>query len=300
MLRRILSEDHRLQLSLSPEAGLIRADRGQLEQVLVNLMLNARDAMAAHGSVTITTDVAELDQTYGAAHDGVAIPAGPYVRLTVTDSGCGMPRDVQSRIFEPFFTTKPVGQGTGLGLSTVYGIVKQSDGFVWVYSEPGLGTTFKVYLPRAGALDPGGATAERAAITPGGSETILIVEDEDMVRSLASRGLRERGYTVLEARHGSDALRQIEVAPRSVDLVISDVVMPEMGGRELGRQLAALKPALPVLFMSGYTGEDVIQRGLLDPGAPFQQKPFAPEGLARKVREMLDASRGAHRNGAGA
>jgi CheY-like chemotaxis protein len=199
-----------------------------------------------------------------------------------------MTPDIQACIFEPFFTTKPVGQGTGLGLSTVYGIVKQSDGFVWVYSEPGLGTTFKIYLPRAGAAHAPPLPADRSPATRGGAETVLIVEDEDLVRALASRSLRERGYRVLEARQGAEALRQLE-EPVTVDLVISDVVMPEMGGRELARRLAALRPSLPVLFISGYTGEDVIQRGLLDPGAPFQQKPFTPDGLARKVREMLDA-----------
>jgi CheY-like chemotaxis protein len=200
-----------------------------------------------------------------------------------------MNRDVQARIFEPFFTTKPVGQGTGLGLSTVYGIVKQSDGFVWVYSEPGLGTTFKIYLPRVGAAHTPPLPADRTPATRGGAETILIVEDEDLVRALASRSLRERGYRVIEARQGAEALHQLESEPGQVDLVITDVVMPEMGGRELARRLAGIRPSLPVLFISGYTGEDVIQRGLLEPGAPFQQKPFTPDGLARKVREMLDA-----------
>jgi len=291
MLRRVLGEDHVLQLALSPEAGEIRADRGQLEQVLVNLMLNARDAMARPGRVTVSSRPALLDEAYAQVHAGVDIPVGEYVQLAVSDTGIGMEREIQARIFEPFFTTKPVGQGTGLGLSTVYGIVKQSDGFVWVYSEPGLGSTFKIYLPRVSVGGTAAAESVRAGVTRGGSETVLIVEDEDMVRSLASRTLREHGYTVLEARHGVDALRQLEVQPSAVDLVISDVVMPEMGGRELGRRLATLRPSLPVLYISGYTGEDVIQRGLLDAGAPFQQKPFAPEGLARKVREMLDASR---------
>jgi two-component system cell cycle sensor histidine kinase/response regulator CckA len=291
MLRRVLGEDHVLQLALSPDAGDIRADRGQIEQVLVNLMLNARDAMAGRGRVTITSRTAVLDEAYAQQHGGVDIPVGEYVQLAVSDNGIGMEREVQARIFEPFFTTKPVGQGTGLGLSTVYGIVKQSDGFVWVYSEPKLGSTFKVYLPRVGAGRAAEAAGARAATARGGSETILIVEDEDMVRTLASRGLREHGYTVIEARHGADALRQLAVQPGAVDLVISDVVMPEMGGRELGRRLATLRPSLPVLYISGYTGEDVIQRGLLDPGVPFQQKPFAPEGLARMVREMLDAAR---------
>jgi CheY-like chemotaxis protein len=289
-----------LDLALAPEAGEIRADRGQLEQVLVNLLLNARDAMPGRGRVSITTRATRLDEGYAQQHGGVAIPPGEYVQLSVTDTGVGMDREVQARIFEPFFTTKPVGQGTGLGLSTVYGIVKQSDGFVWVYSEPGLGSTFKIYLPRVGAGRAVVSNGDRGAPARGGAETILIVEDKEKVRSLASRGLREHGYTVIEARHGADALRQLERRGAAVDLVISDVVMPEMGGRELGRRLAELRPALPILFISGYTGEDVIQRGLLDPGVPFQQKPFAPESLACKVREMLDAtpstaSRGAER-----
>jgi two-component system, cell cycle sensor histidine kinase and response regulator CckA len=290
MLRRLLGEDHLLHLALDHDAGEIRADRGQLEQVLVNLMLNARDAMLDRGRVTVSTGVAMLDQAYAQLHGGVAIPPGEYVRLAVSDTGVGMEREILTRIFEPFFTTKPVGQGTGLGLSTVYGIVKQSDGFIWVYSEPGLGSTFKIYLPRVGAGRAAAPDPARALGAEGGSETILIVEDEDMVRALASRGLREQGYTVIEARHGADALRQLEQHPSTIDLVISDVVMPEMGGRELGRRLATLRPSMPVLYTSGYTGEDVIQRGLLDPDMPFQQKPFAPEDLARKVREMLDAA----------
>jgi two-component system cell cycle sensor histidine kinase/response regulator CckA len=290
MLRRVLGEDHVLELALAADTGEIRADRGQLAQVLVNLMLNARDAMAGRGRVTITTRAVVLDDRYGAHHDGIGIPHGQYVQLTVSDTGVGMDREIQARIFEPFFTTKPVGQGTGLGLSTVYGIVKQSDGFVWVYSEPGLGTTFKIYLPRVGTGGAMPSRGEPGSAARGGSETILIVEDEELVRSLASRSLREYGYIVIEARHGVDALRQLEFRPEA-DLVISDVVMPEMGGRELGRRLASLRPALPVLYISGYTGEDVTQRGLLEPGAPFQQKPFAPEELARKVREMLDAAR---------
>ncbi|MGN6392955.1 MAG: PAS domain S-box protein [Gemmatimonadales bacterium] len=291
MLRRVLGEDHRLALALDPDAGDVRADRGQLEQVLVNLMLNARDAMPARGSVTVATLPVTLDDAYAAGHDGVQIPRGAYVQLALSDTGVGMDRETQARIFEPFFTTKPVGQGTGLGLSTVYGIVKQSDGFVWVYSEPGLGTTFKIYLPRVGAEHALPPHAERRPAARGGSETILIVEDEDMVRALTIRSLRDHGYRVLEARHGLEALHQLELNANGVDLVISDVVMPELGGRELAQRIAALRPSLPVLFISGYTGEDVIQRGLLDVGAPFQQKPFGPDSLARKVREMLDAAR---------
>jgi CheY-like chemotaxis protein len=288
MLRRSLGEDHVLELLLSEDVGEIRADRGQLEQVLINLTLNARDAMVGRGRVTVETGRATLDEVYAQSHRGIEIPFAEYVYLAVTDTGTGMEPAVQARIFEPFFTTKPVGQGTGLGLSTVYGIVKQSDGFVWCYSEPGYGTTFKIYLPRASALVEALGTPASTAELRGGTETILVVEDEDVVRALACRGLREQGYTVLEARHGKEALDRVEAARERIDLIISDVVMPQLSGRELGSRLAVLQPELPILYMSGYTGDDVIQRGLLEPGVPFQQKPFTPEGLGRKVREMLD------------
>ena len=288
MLRRSLGEDHLLELKLSPDAGQLRADRGQLEQVLINLVLNARDAMARHGRVTIQTASAVWDEVYAQRHGGVALPLGNYVMLAVSDTGCGMDSELQARIFEPFFTTKAIGQGTGLGLSTVYGIVKQSGGYVWVYSEPAEGSVFKIYLPAALPGQPWEPPRVPQETPEGGSETILVIEDEDVVRSLASRGLRDHGYSVMEARNGVQALQYIEQHPGTVDLVISDVVMPEMGGRELGQNLARTEPNLPVLFMSGYTGEDVVQRGLLDPGAPFQQKPFTPAGLAIKVRAMLD------------
>jgi len=288
MLRRSLGEDHVLELKLSPDAGQLRADRGQLEQVLINLVLNARDAMARHGRVTIQTASAVWDEVYAQRHGGVALPLGNYVMLAVSDTGCGMDSELQARIFEPFFTTKAIGQGTGLGLSTVYGIVKQSGGYVWVYSEPAEGSVFKIYLPAALPGQPWEPPRVPQETPEGGSETILVIEDEDVVRSLASRGLRDHGYSVIEARNGVQALQYIEQHPGTVDLAISDVVMPEMGGRELGQNLARTEPNLPVLFMSGYTGEDVVQRGLLDPGAPFQQKPFTPAGLAIKVRAMLD------------
>jgi PAS domain S-box-containing protein len=288
MLRRSLGEDHALELQLSSEAGAIRADRGQLEQVLINLVLNARDAMRGHGRVSIQTAPAEWDAVYAQRHGGVDLPLGEYVMLAVTDTGCGMDPEVQSRIFEPFFTTKAIGQGTGLGLSTVYGIVKQSGGYVWVYSEPGEGSVFKIYLPAAQREQAGTSPPERQEPPAAGSETILIIEDEDVVRQLACRGLRDQGYSVVEARNGVEALQYIEHNRGAVDLVISDVVMPELGGRELGQSLDRVEPGLPVLYMSGYTGEDVVQRGLMEPGAPFQQKPFTPVGLATKVRAMLD------------
>jgi two-component system, cell cycle sensor histidine kinase and response regulator CckA len=287
LLRRSLGEAHSLELRLSSEVAPLRADRGQLEQVLINLVINARDALSGHGRVTIETGTAVWDAEYTQRHEGVDIPLGRYVMLAVSDTGCGMEPDVQARIFEPFYTTKPVGQGTGLGLSTVYGIVKQSGGYVWVYSEVGLGSVFKVYLPAAEA-GVAVATPEPPKTPVQGSETILVVEDEDMVRNLACRGLEEHGYTVVEAQNGTQALEYIKRHPGSVHLVVSDVVMPEMGGRELARLLVKLEPDLLVLYMSGYTGEDVLHRGLLEPGAPFQQKPFTPLGLAAKVRSMLD------------
>ncbi len=290
MLRRSLGEDKQLELRLAPALGQIRADRGQLEQVLINLVLNARDALTDHGRVTIESSSAVWDASYGERHGGVEIPLGRYVMLAVSDNGCGMDAEVQARIFEPFYTTKPVGQGTGLGLSTVYGIVKQSGGFIWAYSEPGQGTVFKVYLPETVAGEQGKVTHEpgRDVVAEHGVESVLVIEDEDVVRNLAIRGLRDHGYTVIEARNGVDALDYLKRYPGSIDLVICDVVMPEMGGREFGQRLALLETDLPILFMSGYTGDDVVQRGLLDPGAPFQQKPFTPGTLATKVRSMLD------------
>ncbi|HEY4648164.1 MAG TPA: ATP-binding protein, partial [Gemmatimonadales bacterium] len=260
----------------------------QLEQVLINLVLNARDAISGHGRVTIETGTAVWDRAYAERHEGVELPLGRYMMLAVSDTGCGMDPDVQARIFEPFYTTKAVGQGTGLGLSTVYGIVKQSGGFVWVYSEVDQGSVFKVYLPEASPVIVTEVPADPTTAPTAGSETILVIEDEDVVRNLASRGLGEHGYRVVQAMNGAEALRYVREHPGSIQLVISDVVMPEMGGRELGQHLALFEPELPILYMSGYTGEDVVQRGLLDPGAPFQQKPFTPATLASKVRAMLD------------
>jgi PAS domain S-box-containing protein len=288
MLRRSLEDDHDLVLRLGADVGRVRMDRGQLEQVLVNLVLNARDAITGAGRITIETSRTLVDGDAARRHELVRIPSGSYVMLVVSDTGSGMTPEVQARIFEPFFTTKPVGQGTGLGLSTVYGIVKQSDGFIWAYSEPGLGTAFKIYLPEATRLVPSPPIAAADGDLRGGAETILIVEDEAMVRALAARSLREHGYRVVEARTSGEALAYVQENPGGVDLVLSDVVMPAMGGRELSQRLGRVAPAVPVLFMSGYTGEDVVQRGLLDAGAPFEQKPFSPEGLARKIRQLLD------------
>src|SRR5690606_4968800 len=227
--------------------------------------LNARDAMGSGGRVTIETGVAELDREYAARHHGMYVPFGEYVLIAVSDTGDGMDPRTLSRVFEPFFTTKPVGKGTGLGLSTAYGIVKQSNGFIWAYSEPREGTVFKVYLPRVAS--PAQAVAEPAPrqLDVRGTETVLVVEDEQIVRDLTCRALRAFGYTVLEARNGSEALQLMERDGKDVRIVVSDVVMPGMGGRELGARLSLLRPDLPVLFMSGYTGDDVIERGLLAP-----------------------------------
>ena len=288
LLRRSLGESHQLELRLGDEVEAIRADRGHLEQVLLNLVLNSRDAMVDRGRVIITTGRATRQEVQAACHIDVDVPEDSYAVLSVSDNGCGMHAEVQARIFEPFFTTKGVGQGTGLGLSTVYGIVKQSRGFVWVDSEAGQGSTFRIYLPHAAAQDRDTLQPDPLTDSEGGAETILVVEDEPMVRDLACRGLREKGYTVLEAANGAEALELLGDRSNHIDLVLSDVVMPVLGGRDLGHELARFAPGVPVLYMSGYTGDDVIQRGLLDPEAPFQQKPFTPEGLARKVREMLD------------
>jgi PAS domain S-box-containing protein len=289
MITRLLGSAHTLELRLAPMLSSVRADRGQLEQVLLNLVLNARDAMPNGGRLTIETAPALLDDDYLRRHPGVEIRHGGYMMLAVSDTGCGMEPETQARVFEPFFTTKPVGEGTGLGLSTAYGIIKQSGGYIWVYSEPGIGSTFKVYLPAV--AEPSVDWTPEEALVPrplGGSETLLVVEDEDVVRLLTCRVLRERGYTVLEAADGREALDVLSRLSHPPDLVLSDVVMPAMGGRELGTRITASAPDLPVLYMSGFTGDDVVQRGLLEPGMPFQQKPFHPDALALQVRTMLD------------
>ncbi|MFL5469577.1 MAG: response regulator, partial [Gemmatimonadaceae bacterium] len=232
----------------------------------------------------------QLDEHYG-ARQGATVPAGPYVMLAVSDTGIGMDRDTRARVFEPFFTTKEVGKGTGLGLSTVYGIVKQSGGFVWVYSEPGHGTTFKIYLPRvAGGTNPVAPVAEVAPENRA-SETILLVEDEETVRNLATRILRKQGYTVLSARHGRQAEGIAGEYRHDIHLVITDVVMPEMGGRDLASALGALRPEVPILYVSGYTDDEIVRRGVLEPTMAFIEKPFTANALLRKVRELLDSRR---------
>jgi two-component system cell cycle sensor histidine kinase/response regulator CckA len=288
ILRRTLGERSHLVVRPAGELGRVKADPGQLEQVLLNLVLNARDAMPDGGTVTIETFNVALTPEYAALKSGATIVPGPHVLLTVGDTGVGMDRQTVGRAFEPFFTTKAIGAGTGLGLATVYGIVKQSGGYIWVYSESGQGTTFKIYLPVVGAmLTEGGGTDSMPMALDG--EAVLVVEDEASVRMIIGRVLREQGYRVLEASQGLEALAIAGDTATRIDLIIADVVMPGLGGRELAGRLAERRPGVPVLFTSGYTGHDVVERGLIEREWPFLAKPVAPDALARKVRELLDA-----------
>ena len=285
MLGRLIGEDIELRTALDPALGTVRADPGQMEQIVLNLAVNARDAMPDGGQLTIETSNADLDAGYVATH-GPAIP-GPYVLLAVTDTGTGMDQTTQAHVFEPFFTTKEQGKGTGLGLATVYGIVKQSGGLIWLYSEPGQGATFKVYLPRLTAA----VTAHVPNHAPHalkGTETILVVEDDKTVRSLTQRVLAGQGYTVLVAENGAAGLRLARGHAGAIDLLITDVVMPAMNGRELAKQFTEGHPQARVLFLSGYAGEAIARRGILEAGVNFLQKPFTIEALAQKVREVLD------------
>jgi CheY-like chemotaxis protein len=292
MLRRVIREDVELRIVQAPDIGAVRADPGQLEQVLLNLAVNARDAMPRGGRLTIETANAELDDTYAAEH-AVVVP-GRYVMFAVSDTGTGMDAETQARVFEPFFTTKEKGKGTGLGLATVYGIVKQSGGYIWVYSEPGQGTSMKVYLPRVEAPIEPISPPPQPSGSLRGSETILIVEDQDEVRKLTRRMLEARGYRVLVAASGADALRLSGAvqAAEQIDLLLTDVIMPGMSGREVALLLGPAHPHMRVLFVSGYTDESIVHEGILEPGIAFLQKPFTAEALARKVREVLDAPRG--------
>jgi len=286
MLRRIIGEDIDMVQVLAPDLGLTLADPGQIEQVLMNLVINARDAMPTGGKLTIETANVVLDEEYKARH--VSVNPGPHVLLSVTDSGCGMDEQTRARLFEPFFTTKERGKGTGLGLSTVYGIVKQSGGNIWVYSEPGQGTTFKLYFPlqlSAAALGTGiPATVTRVV----GTETVLVVEDEEAVRALAERILGAAGYTVLTAANGNEALLTCEAYRGKIHLVLIDVVMPHLCGRALSERLAVVHPGIKVLYTSGYTDSAVLHHGVFDPRTPFISKPWNTVELARKVREVLD------------
>ena len=287
MLRRLVGEDVELRLNLARDAGNVRADSGQLQQVIMNLVVNARDAMPTGGKLVIETADAELTEQYAEMHQAV-IP-GRYVMLAVSDTGVGMDAQTKARIFEPFFTTKEKGKGTGLGLSTVYGIVKQSGGYVWVYSEPGHGTTFKLYLPRVDApAEPQAPPRETATLT--GTETILLAEDDEILRPLTKGLLTKLGYTVLDAKSAEQALAVAGARQGPIHLLVADVVMPGASGRELARRLAQSRPETRVLYVSGYTDDAIVHHGMLDPGLKFLQKPFTPAALARKVREVLDAT----------
>jgi PAS domain S-box-containing protein len=287
-LQRLIGDDIRLTVSIENSLGYIEADPGQIEQVILNLALNARDAMPKGGRLTITASNVELDESYKRKHEPV-VP-GKYVMLAVEDTGCGMDSKTQLRIFDPFFTTKEVGKGTGLGLATVYGIVKQTGGYIWVYSEVDHGSVFKIYLPRIEkTLQP---VEQKAADLPvlKGWETILFAEDSESLREMGSEYLQSIGYTVLPAASGKEALQQAKDFGKAIHLLVTDVVMPELNGPDLARQIVALRPEIKVIFTSGYTSETLAQRGSLDPSVAYIQKPYRPKALARRIREVLDGS----------
>jgi signal transduction histidine kinase/CheY-like chemotaxis protein len=286
MLQRILGEDVEL-VSVAPKSsGRVKVDPSHIEQVILNLVVNARDAMPTGGKLTIETANVVLDESYAVTH--LPAKAGPYVMMAVSDTGTGIDRATQTHIFEPFFTTKEKGKGTGLGLSTVFGIVQQSGGNIWVYSEPGKGTTFKVYLPRVDAE----VDVTRPQVAPPtlyGTETVLLVEDEEQVRKIVLSILRRQGYRVIAAQHAGEALLLCEQHRGPIDLLLTDVVMPQMSGPQLAKRLASTRPEMKVLCMSGYTDDSIVRHGVLETGVAFIQKPVTPTSLAKKVREVLDA-----------
>ncbi len=286
MLRRLIGEDVKLALSLATGSLAVRADPGQLEQVILNLAVNARDAMPRGGTLTLETAEMELDEAYRREHAGVT--PGRYVMLAMTDTGTGMDAEVRAHLFEPFFTTKEQGKGTGLGLATVYGIVQQSGGHIWAYSEPGRGTTFKIYLPRT---DEAIETAEPVAAprpAAGGVETVLLAEDDPAVREVTAAMLAQRGYRVLRAPDGQAALEMARAHPGPIPLLVTDIVMPGMTGPELADALRRERAGLRTLFISGYTDDAVVRQGVLEAGMPYLQKPFTLDDLIRRVRGLLD------------
>lgn len=286
MLRRLLGEDINLSLALDPELGTVIADPGQIDQIVMNLAVNARDALPHGGNIAIGTKNSFLDEAHAQRH--LEVSPGPYAMLTVSDNGIGMDKETQTHIFEPFFTTKERGKGTGLGLAMVYGIIKQSGGHIWLDSEPGQGTTFQIYLPRVDAAVES-REVEKHTELPLGWETILIVEDEDALRALIRKALKKFGYQVLEACHGGEALLICEQATGPIHLLLVDVVLPQMSGPGIAARMVHLQPDMKVLFMSGYAENAIVHHGVLDQSVPFLQKPFKPLTLVRKVREVLDA-----------
>ena len=287
MLKRLIGEDIELTTMLSPDIGSIKADRGQMEQVLMNLAVNARDAMPDGGLLTIETKAVSLEAALYERHQS-GIRKGNYVMLAISDNGIGMDNETKERVFEPFFTTKEKSKGTGLGLATVYGIIKQSGGHLWVYSEPGKGTTFKIYLPMVKSKKKKVDKPEAAVEDLQGSETILVVEDEFMVRELVCDTLRASGYTILEAANGKQAIEVFSSNKDKIDLVLTDVIMPEMSGRKMIEALYEAYPTVTALYMSGYTDDAIIKHGVLEPGMAYIQKPFSPKALIQKVKEVLD------------
>ena len=285
MLDRLIGEDVELMLRLGPEVGNIKADPLHVEQAVVNLAVNARDAMPLGGRLTIETENVCLDENYARTHMGVS--PGEFVMIAVSDTGHGMDAETRRRIFEPFFTTKEKGKGTGLGLATVYGMIKQTGGDIWVYSEPGRGTTFKLYFPRVTEPASDSAEGDAGLANRAGGETILVVEDETAVRELTVRMLRQLGYVILTACSGAEALEIAQTYEGTINLLLTDVVMPGMSGRHLADQLLAGRPGTKVLFLSGYTENTVVHHGVLDAGVNFLPKPFSRETLARKLREVL-------------
>ena len=296
LLRRLIGEDIDLACNLDPDLSRIMADPSLIDQIIMNLAINSRDAMPYGGKLTIETANVFLDESYVRCHIGVEI--GHYVMLAVSDSGCGMDQETVSRIFEPFFTTKGEGKGTGLGLATVYGNVKQSGGIIRVYSEPGQGTTFKIYLPRADEdAETNNPDIVAAEALPKGTETILLVEDDENVRQIARSILVACGYTVLESEGGEEALGLCKTLGDSIDLLITDVVMPGMNGRKLAQRAEEFCPSAKVLYMSGYTDNAIVHHGVLDEGIAFLQKPFTLKSLSLKVREVLDGTDGKNPHG---
>ena len=290
LLQRLIGEDVELLVRLAPGLGQVKADPGQLEQIIMNLAVNARDAMPSGGKLTIETSNVNLDETYAIQHYST-LP-GPHVMLAVTDNGCGMDSKTKAHIFEPFFTTKEFGKGTGLGLSTVFGIVQQSGGYLWVYSEPGIGTSFKIYLPCVGSPAASDVPADSAEPAARGFNTILIVEDEADLLEVTHRSLAEVGYSIIAAHSPAEAIVLSGNHPGPIHLMVTDVIMPGMSGGQLATHLCALRPEMKVLFVSGYTDDTIVRHGVLEPGLAFLQKPFSPKTLTRKVREVL-ASTGA-------